>query len=109
MNDGFNGEQLSLDAFKAEQMIGKLVMVGVTRYGNDGRLEDRQQYAGTVLRINIDEGVVLSDDVDGHERYLPPLLEQYLAAEPGAYRMQSSGTTVVDPDYLVTWDLRARQ
>ncbi|MCC7635536.1 hypothetical protein [Stenotrophomonas rhizophila] len=108
MNEGFNGDRLSLDASKAEQMIGKLVLVGVTRYGHDGRMQDRQQYAGTVLRINVDEGVVLCDDVDGHERYLPPLLEQYLAAEPGAYRMQSNGTMVLDPDYLVTWDLRVR-
>lgn len=108
MNAGFHGERLCLDASKAEQMIGKLVLVGETRFGHDGRMQERQQYAGTVLRINLDEGVVLSDDLDGHERYLPPLLEQYLAAAPGAYRMQSSGEMVVDPDYLVTWDLHAR-
>ncbi len=87
MNAGFHGERLCLDASKAEQMIGKLVLVGETRFGHDGQMQERQQYAGTVLRINLDEGVVLSDGLDGHERYLPPLLEQYLAAAPGAYRM----------------------
>jgi len=109
MNDTATHAMPPLDGPKAEQMIGKVVLVGVTRYGGDGHVQDLQQYAGRVLRISFDEGVVLADDVDGHERYLPPMLDNYMAAEPGEYRMLSTGATVVDPDYVVTWDLHARQ
>ena len=73
-----------LDNAKAEQMIGKVVLVGITRYGGDGQMRDQQQYSGTVLRISAEEGVVLADEDDGHEHYLPPMLDQYRPAEPVA-------------------------
>jgi len=77
MNDEFNAMLPPLDDAKAEEMIGKVVLVGVTRYGGDGQVQGLEQYAGTVLRISADEGVVLADEDDGHERYLPPMLDQY--------------------------------
>lgn len=83
MNDEFNAMLPPLDDAKAEEMIGKVVLVGVTRYGGDGQVQGLEQYAGTVLRISADEGVVLADEDDGHERYLPPMLDQYQRAEPG--------------------------
>ena len=43
------------------------------------------------------------------DRYLPPMLDQYLPAAPGEYQLRSSGVTVIDPDYLSTWELHARQ
>ncbi|UUS14199.1 hypothetical protein NMB32_20750 [Stenotrophomonas sp. CD2] len=100
MSDEFNPMLPPLDDAKAEEMIGKVVLVGVTRYGGDGQVQGLEQYAGTVLRISADEGVVLADEDDGHERYLPPMLDQYQRAEPGEYRMRNSGMIVVDPDYL---------
>ncbi|WMJ69694.1 hypothetical protein [Stenotrophomonas sp. 24(2023)] len=109
MSDEFNAALPPLDDAKAEQMIGKVVLVGITRYGGDGQIQGRQQYSGTVLRISAEEGVVLADEADGHERYLPPMLDQYLPAEPGEYRLRTGGSIVVDPDYLTTWDLHAQQ
>ena len=99
MSDEFTPILPALDDAKAEEMIGKVVLVGVTRYGGDGQVKGLEQYAGTVLRISADEGVVLADENDGHERYLPPMLDQYQPAEPGEYRMRTSGMIVVDPDY----------
>lgn len=100
---------LDLDDAKAAQMIGKLVLVGVTRFGGDGQVQGLEQFAGTVLRVSAEEGLVLADGDDGHERYLPPMLDQYLPAAPGEYQLRSSGVTVIDPDYLSTWELHARQ
>ena len=109
MSDEFTPMLPPLDDAKAEEMIGKVVLVGVTRYGGDGQVQGLEQYAGTVLRISADEGVVLADEDDGHEHYLPPMLDQYQRAEPGEYRMRNSGMIVVDPDYLTAWDLHAQQ
>ena len=109
MSDEFTPILPTLDDAKAEEMIGKVVLVGVTRYGGDRQEKGLEQNAGTVLRISADEGVVLADENDGHERYLPPMLDQYLPAEPGEYRMRNSGMIVVDPDYLTAWDLHAQQ
>ena len=109
MSDEYDGTLPPLDDAKVEEMIGKLVLVGVTRYGGDGQVKGLEQYAGTVLRISVAEGVVLADENDGHERYLLPMLDQYQPAEPGEYRMRTSGMIVVDPDYPATWDLHAQQ
>lgn len=109
MSDELNAAPPPLDDAKAEEMIGKRVLVGVTRYGGDGQVQRLEQYAGTVLRISADEGVVLADEYDGRERFLPPMLERYRPAEPGEYCLRSGGMIVVDPDYLATWDLHAQQ
>jgi len=109
MSDQYEQMLPALDDAKVEEMIGKLVLVGVTRYGGDGQVQGLEQYAGTVLRISADEGVVLADENDGHERYLPPMLDHSLPAQPGEYRMSNSGMIVVDPDYLTAWDLHAQQ
>ena len=61
MSDEFNPMLPPLDDAKVEEMIGKLVLVGVTRYGGDGQVQGLEQYAGTVLRISADEGVVLAE------------------------------------------------
>jgi len=39
MNDEFNAMLPPLDDAKAEEMIGKVVLVGVTRYGGDGQVD----------------------------------------------------------------------
>ena len=109
MNNDFDGTLPPLDDAKAEQMIGKVVLVGLTRFGGDGQVQALEQFAGTVLRVSAEEGLVLADDDDGHEHYLPPMLDQYLPAQPGEYRLVSSGVTVIEPDYRPTWELPARQ
>ncbi len=90
---------------KAGRMIGTVVLAGITYLDGDGKVIRHRQMFGTVLRINQSEGLVLASGLDGKEVALPPDLAQYHRAEPGTYRLHSLDRTVVDPDYLSTWNV----
>jgi len=74
----------------AEAMLDKVVLAGVTYLDVDGNALEQQQFAGRILRINEDEGVVLSSLIDGEEFFLPAHLDHYKVAEPGDRYRRSS-------------------
>lgn len=98
-----------IDQDKANTMLGKIVLAGITYLDADGNALEQQQYAGEILRINEEEGVVLSSLIDDEELFLPPHLDHYKVAEPGDYTLRSIDFTVTDPDYLCTWDVHLAQ
>lgn len=100
---------MSIDHRLAETMLDKVVLAGVTYLDVDGNALEHQQFAGRILRINDEEGVVLTSLIDGEEFFLPPHLDHYKVAEPGDYTLRSVDLTVTDPDYLCTWDVRLAQ
>ncbi|WNH53596.1 hypothetical protein [Stenotrophomonas oahuensis] len=95
----------TIDQHKANNMFGKIVLAGITYLDADGNALEQKQYAGEILRINEEEGVVLASLIDGEELFLPPHLDHYKVAEPGDYTLRSIDFTVTDPDYLCTWDV----
>ena len=98
-----------LDHDKSNAMLGKIILAGITYLdANDNALEQKQ-FAGKVLRINNDEGVVLSSLIDGEEFFLPPHLDHYKVAAPGDYTLRAIEFTVTNPDYLCTWDVHLAQ
>lgn len=97
--------ELSIDPVKAEEMIGKVVLVGVTRMDCAENIIGLEQYFGRVLRINLREGLVISRGDTGEEMSLPPMLERYEPAEKGKYKLKSTGRTVKNPDYMAAWTI----
>ncbi len=94
-----------IDRDKAEAMIGATVLAGITYLDADGNALEHRQFAGRVLRINEDEGVVLASALDGEELFLPPALDHCTPAAPGNYTLRSQALTISDPDFLCTWDV----
>ena len=94
---------IEIDKEKTEEMIGKLVLVGVSYCDADGQVLDDQQFFGTVLRVNAKDGLVIASGLDGSEVSLPPYLEQYSPADPGTYTLKSIDRVVTNPDYISTW------
>lgn len=99
----------TLDQEKANTMLGKIVLAGITYLDADGNALEQKQCAGEILRINEDEGVVVASLIDGEELFLPPHLDHYKVAGPGDYTLRSIEFTVTDPDYLCTWDVHLAQ
>ena len=92
------GEQrISLD-----EMVGKLALVGLTFYsGNE--IVDRKQFWGRV--VSADAHGILIEHPDGKRFNLPPDTTPVSYAAPGNYTLHSTGETVTDPDYLITWNI----
>ena len=65
---------------------------------------DQSQYAGRVTEIG---DLIRIETTSGEETTLPPDLSTFRRAEPGTYRLKSTGEAIVDPDFLSTWILIA--
>lgn len=86
-----------------EELVGKVLLVGLTYYTKDNEWIRQEQFYGTVTEAN--ESVIRLRQKDGREISLPPDLSSTKRARPGEYKLRSTGETVVDPDYLATWNL----
>ena len=85
----------------ADELLGSLVVVGITYRDPDGTVTKEQQIYGYIRNVDKHSGIVLkpeNDDVD-EEFHLPPLLEVFEEAEPGIYR-DNAGNSVSDPDFV---------
>lgn len=89
-------------------LVGKRVLVGLTTQDHAGRLIERRQFLGTIVRADEEEGVVLTMAGSTEEFRLPPNPAAFRKAEKGEYRMRSTGERVVDPDFLTSWTLTAK-
>lgn len=93
------------DPAQAEAMIGKTVLVSLTCMNDYGDLEAFEQFAGKILRINNEDGLVIKRDDSEEEFNLPPDLDHYQPAKAGDYKLAESEQVVSNPDYLVEWDI----
>ena len=84
-----------------ENIIGKVLLVGVTHYTHDNKIINQEQFWGKVVKAN-EKQVLLQKD-NGEVVSLPPDLRSTRPAPPGEYRLRSTGEIVVNPDYLATW------
>ena len=94
------------------ELIGKTVLVGLTFADADGDVRERVQRHGVIETADPEEGIGIRLLAPGQpwdrELYrVPPDLQAFKEAPPGAYRLRSTGETVVDPDFTSTWEIRA--
>lgn len=83
----------------APVLLGAYVLAGITYLDYGGLVKEQRQVHGRVVRASTSEGVIL-EIAGGEEFWLPPDPTGYDPAEPGQYRLRSTGEIVVDPDYI---------
>lgn len=96
--DGAIEKEITLD-----ELIGKLLLVGITYYTDNNELIEQKQFYGTVTEAN--ESFILIKQPDGTEFTLPSDLNSTKRARPGEYKLRSTGEIVTNPDYFATWSL----
>ena len=90
----------------ASDMLGKHVLVGITFVDAAERPVEQRHLHGWVVRASRNEGVVLKLEPSGEELKLPPLTRAFDFADPGEYRLDSTGEVIIDPDYTCAWFIR---
>ncbi len=85
-----------------EDLLGKILLVGITYYTADNEFIEQKQFYGTVTEAN--EYAIRIKQKDGTEFTLPPDLSSTKRARPGNYKLRSTGEVVVDPDFFATWN-----
>ena len=93
---------LTFTAEQVYELLGKRVLIGVTHRTLDDEVASLEEFHGEVVRVNLDEGLVLKLPT-GEERGIPPDLSRLEPASPGNYRLKSTGEVVVDPDFTAMW------
>lgn len=86
-----------------EELIGKVLLVGITYYTADNEFIEQKQFYGTVTEAN--DKIVRMVQKDGSEFTLPPDLSSTKKARPGEYKLRSTKEVVVDPDFIATWNV----
>jgi hypothetical protein len=87
------------------KLLGKRLLVGLTHRSSEDKVVSLEQFHGTIERISLTEGLVLRLHGTGQERSLPPDPSQLEPAEPGEYRLKTTGEVVVDPDFTLMWTI----
>ena len=91
----------------AEDVVGKVVLVGLTYLEADGRLIEQQQFFGTVVSADSRKGILLflKGQRAGEQYNLPPDTRAIEIASSGEYRLRGTREVVVDPDYTVMFSI----
>lgn len=84
------------------ELIDKVLLIGITLTDENDDLIAQIQVFGPIIRVNANGITIVRNETDT-EFVIPPDLEHIRAADPGEYRMKSTGEIVVDPDYISTW------
>ncbi|CAN5724382.1 hypothetical protein BH11VER1_BH11VER1_21380 [soil metagenome] len=87
-----------------KNLIGKTVLIGVSKLNHQDELVEQNQYAGVITSMDQLIHVRLTSGV---EFTLPPDLSAFQAAQPGVYRLRSTGEEVENPDFTVSWTVHA--
>jgi hypothetical protein len=86
-----------------DDLIEKVILIGVTYVDKQDNLLDRKQWWGIVESASSDIGIRVSLKNSSDPCVLPPDLNAIRRAAPGEYRLKESGEIVNDPDFLTTW------
>jgi len=71
----------------------------------DGSLLRQEQFCGHVLDVADGAVVVERPHEPGDPARLPADPDAYDPAAPGRYVLSTTGETVVNPDYVTTWEV----
>jgi hypothetical protein len=91
----------------AKNVVGKVVLVGLTYLEADGTLIEQQQFFGTVVSADSRKGILLSLEGQraGEQYNLSPDTRAIEIASTGEYRLRGTGEVVTDPDYTATFSI----
>ncbi len=85
-----------------ENIIGKLILVGITYENKNGDVLSYRQFHGRVIQADSIKGITIKNE--SNQTYnLPPDLNYFIVAKPGEYREKESGIVISDPDYITQW------
>jgi hypothetical protein len=92
----------------AQIIRDRYVVVNISYLEPDWRTEkSRAQYHGRIIEATPSAGIVVACEGiwAGQTMRLPPILANFLPAEPGVYRLETTGEEVDEPDLISAWSL----
>lgn len=108
-----------------DDVLNKSCLIGLAYYGVDGNVLKRAQYAGQVVEVDAEKGILvalrqkISPQQNGSQVdtlasdkadifVLPASLAPWFKAPAGVFRDDAGELLIENPDYLVTWAIYQR-
>ena len=93
----------------AETVIGMRILIGLTHSAHENTPARYEQLHGVIMSADIKQGfrIALQGTRAGEDYWLPPQTANFVRAEPGIYRLRSTGEEVENPDYISNWTIEA--
>jgi hypothetical protein len=88
-----------------DSLLDKILLIGITVLDNNDELITQIQVYGPVIKSNAD-GIVICRNQTQKEFTIPPDFDNVSEAQPGEYKLRSTGEIIIDPDYLSSWTVR---
>lgn len=85
-----------------EQIIGKHILIGITYINKKREIIEQVQFDGTIIEASENRGIIIEKTKSKEKFELPPDLSLIKIAEPGEYKLRSTGELVINPDYIST-------
>jgi hypothetical protein len=102
---------------RIEDVLNKTCLIGLSYINTNGDLLKQAQYAGTVIKVDAEEGMTVklmaittegkaeSKKTETPNFHIPASLDAWFIAPKGHYKNAEHQIDIVDPDYFVTWDV----
>ena len=103
--EGREGEP-EWDQDEADWLIGKYVLVGITRVAFDGKtVKSQDQFHGRVTKAERNVGITIACEgaAAGRDVVVPSDLRSFRPARPGRYTLRSN--RIDDPDFPTSWTI----
>ena len=95
-----------------EDTLQKRCLIGLTYFDIDGKELKQQLLAGTVTAVDAEMGItlkLLAADKKGENKeanfIIPATLSCWFKAPKGEFHTSHEQVKIIDPDFLVTWDI----
>ncbi len=105
VNQPAGGEAPSEVDAELVKLLDKMALVGLSYFDTDGELIQQRQLAGKIVRVTPQDGITVRMADGKTEFTLPSELSPWFKAPTGRYFDEESKVEIIDPDYLVTWDV----
>lgn len=87
-----------------EFLKGKVFLIGLTFIDNEGEFIEQYQTHGIVSELT-DNGLIRIKRKDNSIFQMPYDKDTINKAEKGEYRLRATKEIVIDPDFLMTWEI----
>lgn len=93
-----------------EDTLNKSCLIGLSYFNVQGEQLKQNILAGRVIKVDNEMGITLelsttNDKSTAAHFILPTDLSCWFTAPKGEFHTSQSGVKIINPDYLVTWDI----
>ena len=93
-------------------LINKTCLIGLSYYDLSGELLKQSQLCGEIIKADEEQGISIKlqgqQAAEGESDpvfILPPTLSAWFIAPAGHFKNSEFNVDILNPDYLVTWDI----